>query len=69
MFFFVLSGCYIQLSDKTRGDEAPRPAFSALATLKKGDVFTVSGRRGGSYGFMLIANDCLWKPDCLSRNG
>jgi hypothetical protein len=44
-------------SFKTRGDEAPRPAFSASATLKKGDVFTVGGRRGGSYGFMLIAVD------------
>ena len=46
-----------QPSFKTRGDEAPRPAFSASATLKKGDVFTVGGRRGGSYGFMLIAVD------------
>lgn len=44
-------------SFKTRGDEAPRPAFSASATLKSGDVFTVGGRRGGSYGFMLIAVD------------
>lgn len=25
--------------------------------LKNGDVFTVGGRRGGSYGFMLIAAD------------
>ncbi|MBN1663231.1 MAG: hypothetical protein JW943_06495 [Deltaproteobacteria bacterium] len=44
-------------SFKTRGDEAPRPAFSAAARLKNGDVFTVGGRRGGSYGFMLIAVD------------
>jgi len=44
-----------QPSFQTRGDEAPRPAFSATATLKNGDVFTVGGRRGGSYGFMLIA--------------
>ena len=44
-------------SFKTRGDEAPRPAFSASAKLKNGDVFTVGGRRGGSYGFMLIAVD------------
>jgi hypothetical protein len=44
-------------SFKTRGDEAPQPAFSASAALKNGDVFTVGGRRGGSYGFMLIAVD------------
>lgn len=44
-------------SFKTRGDEAPHPAFSASARLKNGDVFTVGGRRGGSYGFMLIAVD------------
>ncbi len=44
-------------SFKTRGDEAPQPAFSASARLKNGDVFTVGGRRGGSYGFMLIAVD------------
>ncbi|MDD5629656.1 MAG: AbfB domain-containing protein [Elusimicrobia bacterium] len=42
-------------SFKTRGDEAPRPAFSVPAVLRDGDVFTVGGRRGGSYGFMLIA--------------
>lgn len=42
---------------RTRGDEAPLPAFSAQAVLKNGDVFTVGGRRGGSYGFMLIAVD------------
>jgi len=44
-------------SFRTRGDEAPRPAFSASTVLKNGDVFTVGGRRGGSYGFMLIAVD------------
>ncbi|MCX7982149.1 MAG: hypothetical protein N2572_04470 [Syntrophales bacterium] len=44
-------------SFKTRRDEAPQPAFSARAVLKNGDVFTVGGRRGGSYGFMLIAVD------------
>ena len=31
-------------SFKTRGDEAPMPAFSASVTLKNGDVFTVGGR-------------------------
>ncbi|MBI5239745.1 MAG: AbfB domain-containing protein [Elusimicrobia bacterium] len=44
-------------SFKTRGDEAPRPAFSAATRLGDGDVFTVGGRRGGSYGLMLIALD------------
>ncbi|MDD5713164.1 MAG: hypothetical protein PHY31_10480 [Smithellaceae bacterium] len=44
-------------SFKTRGDEAPQPAFMAQATLKNGDVFTVGGRRGGSFGLMLIASD------------
>jgi hypothetical protein len=44
-------------SFKTRGDEAPQPAFSASVSLKDGDVFTVGGRRGGSYGLMLIAVD------------
>lgn len=44
-------------SFKTRGDEAPRPAFSTPALLADGDVFTVGGRRGGSYGLMLIAAD------------
>jgi hypothetical protein len=61
-----------QPSFKTRGDEAPRPAFSASATLKKGDVFTVGGRRGGSYGFMLIAvdtaNRVVFKTDQKSWN-
>ncbi|MDZ4164830.1 MAG: discoidin domain-containing protein [Smithellaceae bacterium] len=44
-------------SFRTRHDEAPQPAFSASAVLKTGDVFTVGGRRGGSFGFMLIAVD------------
>ena len=44
-------------SFKTRPDEAPQPAFSALAVIKNGDVFTVGGRRGGSFGLMLIAID------------
>ncbi|MBI5211472.1 MAG: AbfB domain-containing protein [Elusimicrobia bacterium] len=44
-------------SFKTRPDEAPLPAFSAKAELADGDVFTVGGRRGGSFGFMLIATD------------
>ncbi|MCX7966595.1 MAG: hypothetical protein N2596_08225, partial [Syntrophorhabdaceae bacterium] len=44
-------------SFKTRRDEAPQPPFSAGTILKNGDVFTVGGRRGGSYGFMLIAVD------------
>ncbi|ACD95713.1 galactose-binding domain-containing protein [Trichlorobacter lovleyi] len=44
-------------SFKTRPDEAPRPAFSARATLHNGDIFTVGGRRGGSFGLMLLAVD------------
>ncbi|MEI6703150.1 MAG: discoidin domain-containing protein [Deltaproteobacteria bacterium] len=44
-------------SFKTRPDEAPQPAFSARASLRNGDVFTVGGRRGGSFGLMLIAVD------------
>ncbi|HQJ78462.1 MAG TPA: hypothetical protein PL083_09785, partial [Smithellaceae bacterium] len=44
-------------SFKTRPDEAPHPAFSAAATLFDGDVFTVGGRRGGSFGLMLLAVD------------
>jgi hypothetical protein len=44
-------------SFRSRGDEAPLPAFTASATVREGDVFTVGGRRGGSYGFMLIAVD------------
>lgn len=44
-------------SFRTRGDEAPMPAFSVSTSLREGDVFTVGGRRGGSYGFMLIVVD------------
>lgn len=44
-------------SFKSRGDEAPLPAFSVSEVLRQGDVFTVGGRRGGSFGFMLIAVD------------
>jgi hypothetical protein len=44
-------------SFKTRRDEAPMPAFKAAAVIRTGDIFTVGGRRGGSYGFMLIATD------------
>jgi hypothetical protein len=54
-------------SFKTRPDEAPQPAFSAPAIIQDGDIFTVGGRRGGSYGFMLIAVDSsgriLFKTD------
>lgn len=42
---------------RTRRDEAPLAPFSAQATLKNGDIFTVGGRRGGSFGLMLIAVD------------
>jgi len=48
-------------SFKTRPDEAPKPAFAASAIIRKGDVFTVGGRRGGSFGFMLIAVDSAGK--------
>jgi len=47
---------------ETRGDEAPHPAFTAQARLRNGDVFTVGGRRGGSFGFMLIAVDGSGRP-------
>ena len=59
-----------QPSFKTRPDEAPRPAFAAAATLRDGDVFTVGGRRGGSFGLMLIAVDAagriVFQTDRLS---
>ena len=59
-------------SFKIRGDEASQPAFSVKATLKNGDVFTVGGRRGGSYGFMLIAVDnagkVVFKTDAKNWN-
>ena len=51
---------------RTRRDEAYR-AFSAKVKLRKGDVFTVGGRRGGSYGLVLFALDAkgktVWKTD------
>lgn len=51
---------------RTRGDEAWK-VFSAKARLKRGDVFTVGGRRGGSYGFVLFALDgdgqTVWMTD------
>lgn len=51
---------------RTRGDEAWK-VFSAQVRLKRGDVFTVGGRRGGSYGFVLFALDgdgkTVWMTD------
>jgi len=51
---------------RTRPDEAYQ-SFSAQVMLARGDVFTVGGRRGGSYGFVLAAVDkggkVLWKTD------
>ena len=49
-------------SFRYRGDEAPQPPFSFRTTLRNGDVFTVGGRRGGSFGFMLIAVDDFGAP-------
>ena len=49
-------------SYRYRGDEAPHPPFSYRTTLRDGDLFTVGGRRGGSFGFMLIAVDDYGKP-------
>ena len=49
-------------SFRYRWDEAPHPAFTARATLRNGDLITVGGRRGGSYGFMLIAVDDSGRP-------
>lgn len=50
----------------SRNDEA-RKTFSAKAKLAVGDVFTVGGRRGGSYGFVLVAIDeqgkTVWQTD------
>ena len=48
-------------SFRTRPDEAPRPAYAASAIIRDGDVFTVGGRRGGSFGLMLIAVDSAGK--------
>lgn len=51
---------------RSRRDEA-RQVFSAKAQLGVGDVFTVGGRRGGSYGFLLVAIDekgkTVWQSD------
>ncbi len=51
---------------RTRPDEAWKQ-FSAKAVLKRGDVITVGGRRGGSYGILLVALDesgkVVWKTD------
>ncbi|MDP6545583.1 MAG: hypothetical protein QGH60_16495 [Phycisphaerae bacterium] len=50
----------------SRRDEA-RKIFSAKAQIGVGDVFTVGGRRGGSYGFLLVALDkkgkTIWQSD------
>ncbi len=55
---------------KSRSDEAPKPAFSARGELSDGDIITVGTRRGGSYGFMMIAVDdsgtIRWKTDARS---
>ena len=55
-------------SFRDRGDEAPRPAFSTRTFLRDGDVFTVGGRRGGSFGFMLIAVDDSGRPVFTSND-
>jgi len=51
---------------RSRRDEAYK-TFSAKALLGVGDVFTVGGRRGGSYGFLLVAIDkrgrTVWQTD------
>ena len=51
---------------RSRRDEAYK-RFSAKARLGVGDVFTVGGRRGGSYGFLLVALDkqgrTVWQTD------
>ncbi|MHC4505084.1 MAG: hypothetical protein ACYTFI_17400, partial [Planctomycetota bacterium] len=45
-------------SFRTRRDEARRKsAFSADIILRPGDVFTVGGRRGGSYGGTVVVVD------------
>ncbi len=40
---------------EVRGDEAPREPFELRGTIKQGDIITVGTRRGGSYGFMMVA--------------
>ena len=53
-------------SFRSRSDEAYK-TFSAKATLRAGDVITLGGRRGGSYGIVLIAVDregrVVWQTD------
>ena len=56
----------VQPTFHTRRDEAYK-RYSAKAILHAGDVFTVGGRRGGSYGFLLVALDkqgrTVWQTD------
>src|SRR6056297_150851 len=40
---------------EVRGDEAPLEPFELRGTIKEGDIITVGTRRGGSYGFMMVA--------------
>lgn len=51
---------------RTRHDEAWQQ-YQAQAVLTPGDVFTVGGRRGGSYGLWLVALDAenrvVWRTD------
>ena len=51
---------------RRRPDEAPK-RFSAKADLRDGDVLTVGARRGGSWGFLLVAvdanNKVVWRTD------
>ena len=52
-----------QPSFRTRRDEARmKQAFSARITLRPGDVFTVGGRRGGSYGGTVVVVDEEGQP-------
>ncbi len=45
-------------SFRTRGDEArKKTAYSAKINLRPGDVFTIGGRRGGSYGGTVVVVD------------
>src|SRR6056297_1700946 len=40
---------------ETRRDEAPLEPFELEWTIKNGDIITVGTRRGGIYGFMMVA--------------
>lgn len=40
---------------ETRRDEAPLDPFEMEGNIKNGDIITVGTRRGGSYGFMMVA--------------